>query len=228
MSVDVVQLGGACPAGGPCGGKGWSTFVGGLWANNPITIQVLGICSALAVTGRLSNALVMGAALVFVTALSNLLLSLLRRTMPRGLRLVIEMTVISTFVIFFDQVLKAFYPSMSKELGPYVGLIITNCIVMGRAEAFALQNPPLVALVDGAANGMGYAAVLAAIGLVRELLAYGQVLGLTVLPEGWYPRNLLAAQAPGAFIVLGFLVGLFYLLRPRQVEADAAKAGGAP
>jgi len=231
MSGGIVQLGGACRPGGPCAGKGLATLRDGLWSNNPIAVQILGICSALAVTGRLANALVMGAALVFVAAMSNLLVSLLRAAMPRGIRMIVEMTIISTFVILFDQVLKAFYPAMSKELGPYVGLIITNCIVMGRAEAFALQNPPLVSLVDGAANGLGYAAVLAAVGLVRELAGHGQVLGRTVLAESWYPRNQLASQAPGAFVVLGLLVALFYAVRPPPKAAappPAAGAGGRP
>jgi Na+-transporting NADH:ubiquinone oxidoreductase subunit D len=219
MTTEVVQLGGACGT-GPCGGKGLATLRDGAWSNNPITIQVLGICSALAVTNLLANSLVMGAALVFVTAMSNLLISLLRTTIPRGIRLVVEMTIVSTFVILFDQVLKAFYPAMSHALGPYVGLIITNCVVLGRAEAFALQNPPLVSMLDGAANGLGYGGVLAAIGLVRELLGSGSVLGVRVLAESWYPPNLLAAQPPGAFIVLGAVVGLFYMLRPRPEEGD--------
>ena len=127
---------------GACGGKAMATFESGVWSENPIAIQVLGICSALAVTNRLSNSLVMGVALIFVCAMSNLLVSLLRQATPRRIRMIAEVAIIATFVIIFDLFLKAFNWEMSKQLGPYVGLIITNCIVMGRAEAFALQNPP--------------------------------------------------------------------------------------
>ena len=144
-----------CFGGGLCGGKGTQTLREGLWSNNPISIQILGICSALAVTNRLENSLVMGAALIFVCVGSNLFVSLLRKVTPRRIRMIAEVAIIATFVILFDQFLKAFYWEMSKRLGPYVGLIITNCIVMGRAEAFALQNPPVVSVVDGAANGLG-------------------------------------------------------------------------
>jgi Na+-transporting NADH:ubiquinone oxidoreductase subunit D len=219
MSASVPQMpGGACRVPGLCGGRGLATLREGVWGGNPITVQILGICSALAVTRRLDSALVMGAALVFVTAMSNLLLSLLRGATPRGVRIIAEMTIISTFVILFDQFLKAFYPAMSKELGPYVALIITNCIVLGRAEAFALHNPPLVSLIDGAANGLGYAAVLAAIGLVRELLGYGAILGRPVLADLGYPANQMFTQSPGAFVVLGFVVALYYALKPRPPE----------
>jgi Na+-transporting NADH:ubiquinone oxidoreductase subunit D len=130
------------------------TFKEGAWANNPLAIQVLGICSALAVTSRLENSLVMGAALLFVCVGSNLFVSLLRKHIPHRIRMVAEVAIIATFVILFDLILKAFYWDMSKQLGPYVGLIITNCIVMGRAEAFALQNPPMLSIVDGIANGV--------------------------------------------------------------------------
>jgi len=203
------------PPGGP---KGKQTLREGVWGNNPIAIQVLGICSALAVTNKLANSLVMGGALIFVTAGSNLLVSLLRRHIPRRIRMIVEVGIIATFVILFDLFLKAFYFEMSKQLGPYVGLIITNCIVMGRAEAFALQNPPLLAIVDGAANGLGYAIVLAIIGLVRELLGTGKVFGLTVLSGQWYQPNQLMVLAPGAFIALGFLIAAFNLLKGPQAE----------
>jgi len=184
----------------------------GLWTNNPISVQILGICSALAVTNRLENSLVMGAALVFVCVGSNLFVSLLRHVTPRRIRMIAEVGIIATFVILFDQFLKAFYWDMSKMLGPYVGLIITNCIVMGRAEAFSLQNPPLLSIVDGAANGLGYAAVLAIIGFVRELLGTGKIFGRPVLLAEWYTPNQLMILAPGAFIALGFLVAVFNAL----------------
>lgn len=200
---------------GPCGGRGLATLESGAWSNNPICVQILGICSALAVTNKLENALVMGAALVFVTAGSNLIVSILRKTIPRRVRMIAEVAVIATFVIVFDQVLKAFYWPMSRQLGPYVGLIITNCIVMGRAEAFALQNPPLVSLVDGAANALGYAAILGIIGLVRELIGSGTVFERTVLGRDWYVPNQLMILAPGAFLALGALIAAFNALSGR-------------
>jgi len=208
---------GAC-APGLCGGRGLATFKDGLWGNNPIAVQILGVCSALAVTNRLENALVMGGALVFVITGSNLVVSLLRRAVPRRIRMIAEVAIIATFVILFDQFLKAYHPEMSKQLGPYVGLIITNCIVMGRAEAFALHNGPLVSVVDGVANGLGYAAVLALVGVAREVLGTGQVLGRTVLSPEWYTPNQVMVLAPGAFFALGFLVALFFALRPREVR----------
>ncbi len=194
---------------GLCGGKGKLVFKEGIWKENPIAIQILGICSALAVTNRLQNALVMGAALIFVAAMSNLLVSILRRGLPRRIRMIAEVAIIATFVILFDQFLKAFYWDMSKQLGPYVGLIITNCIVMGRAEAFALQNPPLLSFVDGIGNGVGYAIVLAVIAFFRELIGAGTVLGYTLLSSEWYTPNQVMIMAPGAFIVLGFLIALY-------------------
>ena len=176
MSSGVPQCG-PC-AGGICGGKGKQTFDEGVWTNNPISVQILGICSALAVTNRLENSLVMGIALIFVCVGSNLFVSLLRDVTPRRIRMIAEVAIIATFVILFDRFLKAFYYDMSKMLGPYVGLIITNCIIMGRAEAFALQNPPVVSMLDGLANGLGYAAVLGIIGFFRELVGTGVVPGV--------------------------------------------------
>ena len=205
-------------------GKGRQAVKDGLWENNPISVQVLGICSALAVTGRLENAVVMGGALVFVSAMSNLLVSLLRRATPRRIRMIAEVAIIATFVIVFDQFLKAFYWEMSKQLGPYVALIITNCIVMGRAEAFALNNPPLLSIVDGAANGLGYGAVLATVGFFRELLGTGQVLlveklaGFPLDISAWYPSNQVMILAPGAFFALGFLAAFFNYLNPPKPE----------
>ena len=204
---------------GLCGGKGKETMRSGLWTNNPISIQMLGICSALAVTNRLENSIVMGIALIFVCVGSNLIVSLLRKFTPRRIRLIAEVAIIATFVILFDQFLKAFYWDMSKTLGPYVGLIITNCIVMGRAEAFAMQNPPTLSIVDGIANGLGYAFILAIIGFTRELLGTGCVLGYTVLSPEWYTPNQLMILAPGAFIALGFLVALFNLIKGPEEEA---------
>jgi Na+-transporting NADH:ubiquinone oxidoreductase subunit D len=207
-----------CEPKGLCQGKGLLTLKEGAWANNPLAIQVLGICSALAVTNRLENSLVMGAALIFVCVGSNLLVSLLRKVTPYRFRMIAEVSIIATFVILFDQFLKAFYWDMSKQLGPYVGLIITNCIVMGRAEAFALQNPPILAIVDGFANGLGYAVVLAIIGFFRELLGSGQVFGYKVLSEQWYTPNQIMILAPGAFFALGIVIGIFNAIKGPEPE----------
>jgi Na+-transporting NADH:ubiquinone oxidoreductase subunit D len=201
-----------------CDGRGLLTLKDGAWTNNPLAIQVLGICSALAVTNRLENSLVMGAALIFVCVGSNLFVSLLRKSIPHRIRMIVEVAIIATFVILFDQFLKAFYWDMSKQLGPYVGLIITNCIIMGRAEAFALQNPPLLSIVDGIANGLGYAAALALIGLFRELLGTGQVLGYTLLNSQWYTPNQLMILAPGAFLMLGIIIAVFNWLKGPAIE----------
>ena len=203
---------------GICGGKGKETFKEGLWKENPIAIQILGICSALAVTNRLQNALVMGGALIFVAAMSNLLVSILRKATPRKIRMIAEVAIIATFVILFDQFLKAYYFEMSKQLGPYVGLIITNCIVMGRAEAFALQNPPLVSFVDGVGNGVGYAIVLAIIAFARELIGAGTLLGYTILSTEWYVPNQVMILAPGAFIALGFLIAAYNRIKGEDPE----------
>jgi len=201
------------------------TFCQGTWTSNPITVHVLGICSALAVTTRLENSLVMGAALLFVCIGSNLFVSLLRNITPRKTRMMAEVTIIATLEIVFDQFLKAFYWDMSKQLGPYVGLIITNCIIMGRAEAFAMQNPPHLALVDGLANGLGYAAVLAIIGFSRELLGTGKILMFEKLHisfdfSAWYMPNQLMILAPGAFIALGFLIALYNKAKGPSIEEE--------
>ena len=204
---------GPCGAKGLCGGKGLLTLKDGAWASNPLAIQILGICSALAVTNRLENSLVMGGALIFVCVGSNLLVSLLRKCTPHRIRMIAEVAIIATFVIFFDQFLKAFYWDMSKQLGPYVGLIITNCIVMGRAEAFALQNPPILSMVDGLANGLGYAVILAIIGFFRELLGTGEIFAHKVFSGEWYTPNQLMILAPGAFFALGIVIAIFNWLK---------------
>lgn len=204
--------------GGLCRGKGLLTLKEGVWANNPLAIQVLGICSALAVTNRLENSLVMGVALIFVCAGSNLFVSLLRSYTPHRIRMIAEVAIIATLVILFDQLLKAFYWDMSKQLGPYVALIITNCIVMGRAEAFALQNRPVVSVVDGVANGIGYAVILAVIGFFRELLGTGSIMGITILQENWYAPNQLMILAPGAFFVFGVVIAIFNWLKGTETE----------
>jgi len=206
--------------GGLCDGKGKQTLRDGLWINNPISIQMLGVCSALAVTNKLANSLVMGGALIFVCVMSNVLVSLMRKAIPRRIRMIVEVGIIATFVILFDVFLKACYWEMSKQLGPYVGLIITNCIIMGRAEAFALQNRPLVSIVDGLANGLGYTVILGIIGFARELLGKGQILGYTVLAETWYEPNQLMVLAPGAFIALGLLIAIFNAVKGPEPDEE--------
>ncbi len=195
----------------------------GVWKENPIFCQILGICSALAVTGRVSNAVVMSAALLFVLMGSNVMVSLLRNFIPRRTRMIVEVAIISTFVIIVDQCLKAFWFDMSKALGPYVGLIITNCIVMGRAEGFALLNKPWPSLLDAIGNGLGYAFVLISISIPREILGTGSILAGTpfqcrVLPEG-YVNNQVMVLAPGAFIMLGVLLWILRTISPQEEEA---------
>ncbi|MBN1422056.1 MAG: NADH:ubiquinone reductase (Na(+)-transporting) subunit D [Planctomycetes bacterium] len=183
------------------------------WKQNPITCQVLGLCSALAVTTRVENALVMSIALVFVVVGSNLSVSLVRNITPARTRMIVEVLLIATFVIIFDQVLKAAYYSMSKQLGPYVGLIITNCIVMGRAEAFAIQNRPIPSIFDGVGNAFGYGFVLLAVAAFREIFGAGHLFGSRVLPAGYEPC-LTLVLAPGAFIGLGLLVWIGKAIAP--------------
>jgi Na+-transporting NADH:ubiquinone oxidoreductase subunit D len=207
-----------CGGQGLCGGKGLLTLKEGAWKNNPLAIQMLGICSALAVTNRLENSLVMGGALIFVCVCSNLFVSILRNVTPHRIRMIAEVAIIATFVILFDQFLKAFYWEMSKQLGPYVGLIITNCIIMGRAEAFALQNPPILSIIDGFANGLGYALILAIIGFFREMLGSGEILGYSVLNSEWYTANQLMILAPGAFFTMGVVIAIFNFLKGPEPE----------
>lgn len=199
-----------------CGGKCRETVENGVYKVNPVTCQVLGICSVLAVTNRVENALVMGGALIFVLAMSNLFVSILRSVMPRRIRMITEVAIIATFVILFDQFLKAYYWEMSKQLGPYVGLIITNCIVMGRAEAYATQNPPFLSIVDGMANGLGYALVLVLVASCRELFGSGTILGYTLLADTWYHRNVLFLLAPGAFFAASFLIWIINAVNPPE------------
>jgi len=180
-------------------------FADGLLRNNPVFVQVLGICSTLAVTNVFENTMVMCIGLVFTTGLSNFSLSLLRSMIPGRIRMIVETLVIASWVIVFDIIIKATLPEISKALGAYVGLIITNCIVMGRAEAFALANKPLISMADGIANGLGYSWVLLAVAFVRELLGSGSILGARVLGEWWTNWNIMV-MAPGGFFVLAILI----------------------
>lgn len=192
--------------------------------NNPITLQVLGLCSALAVTTKMETAFVMGLAVTVVTALSNLSISLIRNYIPSSVRIIVQLTIIASLVIVTDQVLKAFVFDISKQLSVFVGLIITNCILMGRAEAFAMANKPFVSFVDGIGNGLGYGLVLMLVAFVRELLGSGKVFGMTVLPlvteGGWYQPNGLLLLAPGAFFLIGGFIWILRSLKPEQVEED--------
>jgi Na+-transporting NADH:ubiquinone oxidoreductase subunit D len=173
--------------------------------NNPITIQVLGICSALAVTVKVDTAIVMTLALTAVVSLSNFVISLMRNVIPSGIRMIVEMAVIATLVIIADQLLRAFLFDISKQLSVFVGLIITNCIVMGRAEAFALQNPPKDSFLDGLGNGLGYGIILVTVASIREILGFGKWLGFSVMPDSFVGNGLILL-APGAFIILGLLI----------------------
>ncbi|MDF2154376.1 NADH:ubiquinone reductase (Na(+)-transporting) subunit D [Vibrio sp. CAU 1672] len=191
--------------------------------NNPIALQVLGVCSALAVTTKLETAFVMTLAVTFVTALSNFSVSLIRNHIPNSVRIIVQMAIIASLVIVVDQVLKAYLYDISKQLSVFVGLIITNCIVMGRAEAFAMKSAPVPSLIDGIGNGLGYGFVLITVGFFRELFGSGKLFGLEVLPlvsnGGWYQPNGLMLLAPSAFFLIGFMIWVIRILRPEQVEA---------
>ena len=177
----------------------------GLTQNNPIVVAVLGICSALAVSNRVENAIAMGLGVTFVIVASSATVSLIRNYIPSKVRMVTYMVIISSFVITVQLFLEAFFPTIATALGAYVGLIITNCIVMGRAEAFAAKNPVRYTLIDGFANGFGYTYVLIAVALVREVLAFGTILNYQVMPDGWV-NWVVMAMAPGGFFVLGVLI----------------------
>ena len=201
--------------------KQWSLFKENLGAQNPVFVQVLGICSTLAVTNVLKNTLVMCLGLIFVTALSNLTLSLLRAWIPPRIRMMVEVLVIACLVMLVDIYLKAYAPAISRQLGPYVGLIITNCIIMGRAEAVALTSPPKTALIDGLSSGIGYAYVLLIIAAVRELLGTGGIWGVTLLGGGWQNWTIMV-MAPGGFFVLALFIWIVkgWILNPaRKAQA---------
>lgn len=192
--------------------------------NNPIGVQVLGICSALAVTTRIDKALVMGAGVILVTMLANLAVSLVRNHTPGSIRIIVQLSIIASLVIVFDQILKATLYELSLELSVFVGLIITNCIVMGRAEGYAMQNPPLASLMDGLGNGLGYALVLFLVALLRELFGAGKVFGFVVLPlaknGGWYVPNGLMLLAPSGLLIIAGLIWLLRTVKPELQEKD--------
>ncbi|MGA0332911.1 MAG: NADH:ubiquinone reductase (Na(+)-transporting) subunit D [Kiritimatiellia bacterium] len=186
--------------------------------NNPITVQMLGICSALAVTAQLPTAITMSIAVTIVVSMSNLVISSMRKMIPPKIRMIVQMVVIASLVIVVDQILKAFAYEISKQLSVFVGLIITNCIVMGRAEAFAMQNPPKESFLDGLGNGLGYSAILVIVATIRELLGAGTLAGLQVLPDS-YPGNGLMVIAPGAFVIIGLLIWLQRSITKKYEEA---------
>lgn len=195
-----------------------------IFQNNPIALQILGICSALAVTNSMSTSLVMGLAVIAVTAFSNMFVSLIRNHMPSSIRIIIQMTIIASLVIVVDQLLRAFAYDLSKQLSVFVGLIITNCIVMGRAEAYAMQNGPGLSFLDGVGNGLGYTFILLAVGFFRELLGSGSVFGITIMQTvnngGWYVPNGLMLLPPSAFFVIGLLIWALRSFNPEQVESN--------
>ncbi len=190
--------------------------------NNPVILQVLGICSALAVTSKLSTTITMCIALTLVMAFSNAAISMIRNHIPGSIRIIVQMTIISSLVIVTDQLLKAYAYEMSKELSVFVGLIITNCIVMGRAEAYAMKNPPLPSFLDGLGNGLGYSALLLLIGTIRELFGSGSLLGYPILvlerDGGWYVPNGLLLLAPSAFFLIGLIIWAVRSWKTAQVE----------
>lgn len=194
------------------------TVVDPLSENNPITIQILGICSALAVTVKMDTAVVMALALTTVLTGSNVVISLLRKFIPGRIRMIVEVAVISTLVIVADQILKAYLFDISRQLSVFVGLIITNCIVMGRAEAYALQNPPGLSFLDGLGNGLGYSLILLLVATMREILGAGTWLGIRVLPEGYMPNGM-ALLAPGAFFALGLIIWIQRMMT-KKFEAE--------
>ena len=185
--------------------SGKQIFLQGLWQDNPVLRQILGICSTLAVTNLVVNTLVMNAGLVFTLCMSCLTVSVLRAYTPMRIRMMAQVLIIASYVIIVDITIKAFLPRVSDALGPYVGLIITNCIIMGRCEAFARNNPPGPALLDALAVGLGYAGVLLTIALIREPLGFGTILGYRVMPPGFTPWTIMI-MAPGAFFTLGLFV----------------------
>lgn len=191
---------------------------------NPIALLVLGICSALAVTSKMQTALVMAICVTLVTACSSFAISLVRHRIPGSVRIGLQITVIATLVILVDQILKTYYFDLAKQLSVYVGLIITNCIVMGRAEGFAMSNPPYPSILDGIGNGLGYGLVLVAVAVARELFGAGKVLGFTVLPlakeGGWYVPNGLMLLAPSALFLIGLLIWALRTWKPQLQEKE--------
>lgn len=192
--------------------------------NNPIALQVLGICSALAVTTRMDKALTMSIAVTLVTAGSSAAVAAIRNRIPSSIRIIVQMTIIASLVIIFDQFLKAFSYELSKELSVFVGLIITNCIVMGRAEGFAMSHNTVDSFVDGIGNGLGYSLILMVVATIRELFGSGTLFGFTILNKvsdgGWYEPNGLMLLSPSAFFIIGFFIWILRVAKPSQIETE--------
>jgi len=201
-----------------------SVIVKPIFDNNPIALQILGVCSALAVTSKLETALVMCLALTVVIAFSNMLISLIRTQIPSSIRIIAQMTVIASLVILVDQLLKAYAFETAKQMSVFVGLIITNCIVMGRAEAYAMKNGPVMSFFDGIGNGLGYSVILIAVAVIRELFGSGTILGYTIFESvnngGWYQPNGLLLLPPSAFFIIGLLIWAIRAWKPGQVEEN--------
>lgn len=212
------------PVAGGFGRHERTTLLEPLVRNNPITVQMLGVCSALAVTTRVDKALVLGAGVVMVAILANLAVSLVRNHTPGSIRIIVQLAIIASLVIVFDQVLKATLYELSLELSVFVGLIITNCIIMGRAEGFAMSNPPGLAVLDGLGNGLGYAIVLMLVAFVRELLGAGKVFGFVILPlakdGGWYVPNGMMLLAPSAFFIIAGIIWAVRSAKPELQEKE--------
>ncbi|MCO5113547.1 MAG: NADH:ubiquinone reductase (Na(+)-transporting) subunit D [Bdellovibrionaceae bacterium] len=193
-----------------------------LFANNPIALQILGICSALAVTTKMDKALVMSVAVTLVTAFSSFFVSLIRNYIPSSIRIIVQMAIIASLVIVTDQILKAYAYSLAKEMSVFVGLIITNCIVMGRAEGYAMKNPPIMSFLDGFGNGLGYSLILIIVAFFREIFGSGKLLGYTVLKlakdGGWYEPNGMLLLAPSAFFIIGLLIWALRTWKTDQIE----------
>jgi Na+-transporting NADH:ubiquinone oxidoreductase subunit D len=197
--------------------RGWTTILSGIWKEHPIFGMVLGICSSLAISNRVENAIAMGAGVTFCLVAAGILISLLRKLIPARVRMITYMIVIASFVIIVDRVLKAVFPTISEAIGPYVGLIITNCIIMGRAEAFYISNRVGLSLLDALANGFGYTYTLVIFAVIRETLGFGTILGFRVVPEGW-TNWVVMVMAPGAFFILGLFLWITRTLA--KVESE--------
>ncbi len=202
--------------------KSKEIFSMGIWLDNPILRQLIGICSALAVTNLMVNSLVMGVGLTFVTAFSSLTISAIRHFTPKHIRMMVQVLIIAAYVIMVDIFLKAYMPEMSKALGPYIGLIITNCIIMGRAEAYAQKNPPLPSFLDGVANGIGYTGVLLFIAFFRELLGFGSLFGIQIFGDWWTAWTIMI-MPPSAFFLLAIAIWIAYNLREKH-QSEGAKS----
>ncbi len=201
--------------------KSRDVFLNPLFNENPIALQVLGVCSALAVTTKLETAVTMCIALTSVLVLSNLAVSLIRNFIPNSIRIIVQMTIIASLVIIVDQVLQAVAYEISTTMSVFVGLIITNCIVMGRAEAFAMKNPPVISMIDGLGNGLGYSIILLVVGFFRELLGSGKLFGYEIpYFYDWYQPNGLMLLAPSAFFIIGLLIWALRTWKPEQVETE--------